>query len=148
MLRTYLASSCGHVSLDRRVITQGFMFHPWLSDEIPHFFNKRSSTGKTNIAITLQCGVTATGDDPFESCVSSADARAVLEAPEYDTSVWVARITVGARMYDVHEVATQEFMAQHPDEFRLIAEELVAVGIHGNRNCPMCAEFGERTAAA
>ena len=147
-LRSYLASSCGHVSLDRRVISQGFSFHPWLSDEIPHFFNKRASTGKTNIAITLQCGVTMTGEDPFESCSTTDDARAVLESAEHETSVWVARVTVGTRMYDVHEIASQAFFAEHPDEFRLIAEELVAVGVLGDRNCPMCAEHAERSSAA
>ncbi len=139
-LQSYLAGSCGHVSLDQRVIVQGYRFYPWMSDEIPHFFNKRTTTGRTNVAITLQCGLSMNGEDPFEDCSNTADARQIIESDSYDASIWVARITIGTRMYDVPEIAESSFVAQHPDEFRLLAEELIALGVLGEHGCPMCSD--------
>jgi hypothetical protein len=139
-LQGYLADSCGHVVITQRVVAQGYRFHSWMSDEIPHFFNKRMSTGTTSVAITLQGGMSIDGEDPFALCTSTADARTVIEDGGHDGTIWVAKITVDARMFDVAEVAASPFLAQHPDEFRLIAEELIALGVLGDSGCPMCAE--------
>lgn len=154
-LAAHLARACGHVLVDSRVIRQGYRYHAELGDEIPAFFNRRMSTGSTNIAVTLQAGfdpdaeVAARGPftghgnwavDPFADCRSTADARRVIEADDYHASIWLARITVGMQMFDVHEVADPLFIARQPNEFRLIAEELVSVGILQAHACPVCGD--------
>lgn len=137
-LAAYLQRSCGHVSLDERVIAQGYRFYPWMSDEIPQFFNKRFTTGSTNLAITLQGGVDLDGEDPFDGCVTTSDARAIIETPGFEATLWVARVTVGTRMFDVTEIADPTFIAQHPSEFRLLADELISLGIHDGTACELC----------
>ena len=158
-LAAHLARACGHVLVDARVIQQGYRFHAELGDEIPAFFNKRMSTGSTNVAVTLQAGFDPeleaqargpfTGSagqwatDPFDGCRSTADARAVIEADDYHASIWLARITVGVQMLDVLQVAEPLFIAKHPNEFRAIAEELVALGVLQGHECPMCSAEDE-----
>jgi hypothetical protein len=139
-LAAYLGRSCGHVSLDARVIAQGYRFYPWMSDEIPHFFNKRFTTGSTNLAITLQAGFTLDGEDPFDGCGSNSEARAIVEAEDYDASLWLARVTVGTKMLTVAEVADPLFIAKNPNEFRIITEELVALGVLQGHACPLCSD--------
>lgn len=139
-LSVYLARSCGHVLVDTRVIQQGYRFHPELGEEIPAFFNKRISTGSSSVAITLQAGVDPErwNDDPLESCRTTADARRVVEADDYHASLWLARITVGVAMLDVRDVADPLFLAKHPNEFRVIAEELVGLGVLQSHACALC----------
>lgn len=139
-LAGYIARSCGHVSLDQRILAQGYRFYPWMSDEIPHFFNKRFTTGNINLAITLQAGLNLDGDDPFENCSGNAEAREILDSELYESSLWLARITVGTEMFTVAEIAENSFIARHPSEFRLISDELVSLGIVQEASCPMCAE--------
>lgn len=152
-LAAHLARACGHVLVDARVIQQGYRFHPELGDEIPAFFNKRMSTGSTNVAVTLQAGFdpeaeaeargpfTATrqwSTDPFEDCRTTSDARDVIEADDYHASIWLARVTVGVQLLDVWQVAEPLFIARHPNEFRAIAEELVGLGVVQLHACPLC----------
>jgi hypothetical protein len=154
-LAAHLGRACGHVSVDTRVIQQGYRFHAELGDEIPAFFNKRISTGSTNVAITLQAGVDPQAErdargpftghdqwavDPFDSCRSTADARAVIEADDYHASLWLCRVTVGVELLEVADVADPLFIARHPNEFRVIAEELVAVGIVQANACALCGD--------
>lgn len=154
-LAAHLGRTCGHVSVDARVIQQGYRFHPELGDEIPRFFNKRMSTGSVNLAVTLQAGFDPAAEaaargpftghgawaiDPFESCRTTADARAVIEADDYHASLWLARVTVGMQLMDVVEVSDPLFIARHPNEFRALAEELVAVGILQAHACPVCCD--------
>ena len=154
-LAAHVARACGHVQVDARVIRQGYRFHAELGDEIPAFFNRRMSTGSTNVAVTLQAGfdpeaeIAARGPftghdawavDPFADCRSTADAQRVIEADDYHASLWLARITVGMHMLEVAEVADPLFIARHPNEFRVIAEELVAVGMLQSHACPVCGD--------
>lgn len=153
-LAAHLARACGHVLVDARVIQQGYRYHAELGDEIPAFFNKRVSTGSTNVAVTLQAGfdleleTQAQGPfsgtarrwstDPFEECRTTADARSVIESEDYHASIWLARITVGVQLLDVWTVAEPLFIAKHPNEFRVIAEELVGLGVVQTHACPIC----------
>ena len=155
-LAAHLARACGHVLVDARVIRQGYRFHAELGEDIPAFFNKRMSTGSTNIAVTLQAGMDPTLDgipaglfgdvertwaaDPFGECRNTADARAVIEAEDYHASLWLARVTVGMQLLDIGEIAEPLFIARHPNEFRAIAEELVALGVLQGHACPMCGD--------
>lgn len=141
-LAAYLGRSCGHVSLDDRVVRQGYRFYPWMSDEIPHFFNKRFSTGSTNLAVTLQAGLGIDGHDPLDGCTTTAEARSIIEGPDYHASFWLARVTIGSRMYEVEEISDPIFIAKHPNEFRAIADELVALGILQVQDCPLCSTAG------
>lgn len=158
-LAAHLARACGHVVVDARVIRQGYRFHAELGEDIPAFFNKRMSTGSTNLAVTLQAGFDPeqqlqsrgpfTGElgtwasDPFEGCRTTAEARQVIEAEDYHASIWLARITVGVQMLEVCEIAAPLFIAQHPNEFRAIAEELVGLGVVQLHGCPVCSSGGE-----
>lgn len=137
-LAAYIGRSCGHVSLDDRVIVQGYRFYPEMSDEIPAFFNKRFTTGSVNLAITLQAGLALDGGDPFESCMNTRDARTVVEDDQYEASLWLARVTVGTDLLDVRQIVDPLFIARWPSEFRLIAEELVSLGIVQEAICPLC----------
>lgn len=153
-LAAHLARACGHVQVDARVIRQGYRYHAELGEEIPAFFNKRMSTGSTNIAVTLQAGFDPeaqaelnspfTGQertwatDPFAECRTTEDARRVIEADDYHASIWLARVTVGFELFDVNQVAEPLFIAKHPNEFRAIAEELVGVGVVQMHACPVC----------
>ncbi|MCW2926396.1 MAG: hypothetical protein JWM86_364 [Thermoleophilia bacterium] len=155
-LAAHLARACGHVQVDARVIQLGYRFHAELGDEIPAFFNRRMSTGSTNIGVTLQAGFDPeaearvrgpfTGEqqswsiDPFEGCRSTADARAVIEADDYHASVWLARLTIGFELFEVRDIAEPLFIAKHPNEFRAIAEELVALGVVQAHACPLCSD--------
>lgn len=154
-LAAHLGRACGHVSVDTRVIQQGYRFHQELSDEIPAFFNKRLSTGSTNLAVTLQAGFDPDAEvavrgpftghdawaiDPFESCRTTADARRVIEADDYHASLWLSRVTVGMQLMDVADIADPLFIARHPNEFRALAEELVAVGVVQAHACPVCSD--------
>jgi hypothetical protein len=154
-LAAHLARACGHVSVDARVIQQGYRFHAELGDEIPAFFNKRISTGSTSVAITLQAGFDPQAEldargpftghgswaiDPFSDCRTTADARAVIEDEDYHASIWLARVTVDVHLHDVADVADPLFIARHPNEFRVIAEELVAVGAVQAGACPLCSD--------
>ena len=136
-LAAYLGRSCGHVSLDQRIVAQGYRFYPWMSDEIPHFFNKRFSSGNQNLAVTLQAGFNPEGEDPFEDCESNSQAKEILAADTYEPSIWLAKVTVGTQLLDVSEIADPLFIAKHPSEFRLIAEELVALGVLQVHTCPL-----------
>ena len=140
-LAVYLARSCGHVIVDTRVVQQGYRFHPELGEEIPAFFNKRISTGSNSVAITLQAGMDPAGEwheDPFDACRTTADAQRVIEADDYHASLWLARVTVGVQMMDVSAVSDALFIAKHPNEFRVIAEELVGLGILPGHECALC----------
>lgn len=152
-LAAHLARACGHVLVDSRVIQQGYRFHAELGEDIPAFFNRRMSTGSTNIAITLQAGFDpeaeaqirgpftghdAWSTDMFSECRSTADARTVIEADDYHASLWLARITVGLELMEVQDVAAALFIAQQPNEFRAIAEELVSLGVVQGHACPLC----------
>lgn len=152
-LAAHLARACGHVLVDARVIRQGYRFHPELGDEIPSFFNRRMSTGSTNLAVTLQAGFDADAEaairgpftqhdswstDPFADCRTTEDARRVIEADDYHASIWLARVTIGMQLLDVHDVADPLFIARHPNEFRLLAEELIALGAVQAQACPLC----------
>jgi hypothetical protein len=154
-LAAHLGRACGHVSVDARVIQQGYRYHPELGDEIPAFFNKRLSTGSTNLAVTLQAGfdpqaeIDARGPftghdtwaiDPFAECRTTADARIVIEADDYHASIWLARITVDMQLMDVADIADPLFIARNPNEFRALAEELVAVGIVQAHACQVCGD--------
>ena len=154
-LAAHLGRACGHVLVDSRVIQQGYRFHPELGDEIPAFFNRRLSTGSTNLAVTLQAGfdpqahVDARGPftghdawavDPFAECRTTADARAVIEADDYHASLWLAKVTVDVQLLEVEQVADPLFIARHPNEFRALAEELVSVGILQAHACPVCTD--------
>lgn len=139
-LAAYLGRSCGHVWLDQRAIAQGYRFYPWMSDEIPHFFNKRFSSGTTNIAITLQAGMSLDGDDPLEDCSTHTEARAIVEGADYEASLWLARVTIGTDMLAVADIADPLFIARRPAEFQLIGEELVALGILPSYSCQLCSE--------
>lgn len=136
----YVGRACGHVWLDERIITQGYRFYPWMSDEIPHFFNKRFMCGKQNLAITLQAGLSFDHDDPFEDCGSNAEARVVLESDRFESSLWKATITIGNDLYTVEDVANPLFIAKYQNEFRLISDELIALGLIQRAGCPMCTE--------
>ena len=158
-LAAHLARACGHVSVDARVIQQGYRFHAELGDEIPAFFNKRMSTGSTNLAVTLQAGFDPEAEaqlrgpftgaqqswstDPFEGCRNTADARAVIEADDYHASIWLAKVTVGMQLMDVSDIADPLFIAQHPNEFRALAEELVGLGVVQLHGCPVCSTDGD-----
>jgi len=158
-LAAHLGRACGHVLVDDRVARQGYRFHAELGDEIPAFFNKRVSTGSTNVAITLQAGFDLDAEseargpfsgsagnwstDPFADCRTSADARAVIEGDGYHASLWLARITVGVNLMDVREVSDPLFIAKHPNEFRVIAEELVGIGVLQAHSCPLCSDEPE-----
>ncbi|MCW2949475.1 MAG: hypothetical protein JWN41_488 [Thermoleophilia bacterium] len=152
-LAAYLGQACGHVLVDARVIQQGYRFYAELGDEIPSFFNRRISTGTTNLAITLQSGFDpetavrgpfASEDswstDPFDDCRTTADARAVIEADDYHASLWLAKVTIGFDLLEVAQIAEPLFIAKHPNEFRVITEELVALGIVLAHACPLCAD--------
>lgn len=155
-LAAHLARACGHVLVDSRVIQQGYRFHAELGDEIPAFFNKRMTTGSgPNVAVTLQAGFDPEAEaqargpftghdawavDPFAECRSTADARAVIEADDYHASLWLARITIGMELLEVEQVADPLFIARHPNEFRMIAEELVALGALAGHQCMLCRE--------
>lgn len=137
-LAAYIGRSCGHATLDERVVSLGYRFHPWMSDEIPHFFNKRFTTGTTNLAITLQAGLSLEGEDPFEACISNAEARELIASQQLHDTFWLARVTMGTDLLDVADVADPLFIARHPNEFRLIAEELVALGVLQAHACQLC----------
>ena len=153
-LAAHLGQACGHVLLDARVVQQGYRFYPELGDEIPAFFNRRISTGSGTVAITLQGGMEPNSDgsgpftgahetwheDLFAGCRSTADARAIFEAEDYHASLWLARVTVGVQLMDIEAVAAPLFIAKHPNEFRVIAEELVSLGVVQGHACPMCSE--------
>lgn len=142
-LAAYLARSCGHVLVDSRVVQQGYRFHAPLGDDIPAFFNKRISTGSDHVSITLQAGFDPSGawlEDPFEGCRTTAEARAVLEADDHHASLWLARITVGVQLLDVAAIAAPLFVAKHPNEFRVVAEELVGLGILQAHACVLCSD--------
>lgn len=143
-LAGYLQRSCGHVCLDERVIAQGYRFYPWMSDDIPHFFNKRFGSGTLNLAITLQGGMGVEGEeDPFDGCESHAEARRIIARDDYVTSLWTARVTVGIDYRSVSDIAAPAFIAKHPAAFTLIADELVAMGIVAAGACPLCANIDE-----
>jgi hypothetical protein len=152
-LAAYMQQACGHVLVDERVVQQGYRFHPELGDEIPAFFNKRMTTGSTNVALTLQGGFDPEQSapmllqqgarwavDPFADCRTTNDARDVITSKEYHASLWLAKITVGVQMLDIRDVADPIFIAKHPNEFRLIAEELVSLGVLQAHCCPMCSD--------
>jgi len=150
-LAAHLARSCGHVQIDSRVIQQGYRFHAELSDEIPAFFNRRMSTGTTSLSITLQGGFDpehaqtpgvdgSWATDPFVDCRTTADARRVIEAEDFHASVWRARITIGNQLLDVSDVSDPLFIARHPNEFRLVAEELIGLGVLPGHQCPLCGD--------
>lgn len=154
-LAAHLARACGHVLVDSRVIQQGYRFHAELGDEIPAFFNRRISTGSTNVAITLQAGFDPQAErdargpftghdswaiDPFAECRSTADARRAIEDDDYHASLWLARVTVGVQLLEVTDVADPLFIAKQPNEFRVIAEELVSIGVLQGHACPVCSD--------
>lgn len=140
-LAAHLGRACGHVSVDQRVVAQGYRFYPEFSDEIPAFFNKRFTTGSTSIAVTLQGGVDVDGGaDPFADCTSTKGAEAIIAEGDHHASLWLAKVTVGMRMLDVHEIADPLFIARHPNEFRAVAEELIALGVLQGHACPLCSE--------
>lgn len=136
-LAAYLGRSCGHVWLDQRIVEQGYRFYPWMSDEIPHFFNKRFTTASSNLAITIQAGLNLHGEDPFEHCDDNADAKSILASDGYEPGLWLAKVTIGMDLRTVADIADPLFIAKHPGEFRLIAEELVALGIIQGQACPL-----------
>ena len=142
-LAAYLGRTCGHVLLDTRVIKQGYRFHPWLSDEIPHFFNKRLRSGADTMAVTLQAGFSIEGDDPFDGCESHAEAQAIVSADDYHGTVWFARVTHGVQLLDIADAAAPLFIAKHPSVFRALAEELVTIGVLLPESCPLCSEERE-----
>jgi hypothetical protein len=144
-LAAYLGRACGHVLLDTRVISQGYRFHPPLGEDIPAFFNRRFSTGSTNLAVTLQYGIALDGNaDPLDECASHDEACAIVAAlPDGHHSVWLARVTVGAAMLEVRDVAEPLFIAKHPNEFRAIAEELIGLGLLESHGCQLCLESAE-----
>jgi len=86
-LAAYLGRCCGHVSLDARVIAQGYRFYPWMSDEIPQFFNKRFTTGSTNLAVTLQAGVPGAGLLASTALIAPAAAFLPLIAAAWLTAI-------------------------------------------------------------
>jgi hypothetical protein len=136
------------VLVDTRVVQQGYRFHAELGEDIPAFFNKRISTGSSSVAITLQAGLDPAGEwreDPFEQCRSTPDAQRVIEADDYHASLWLARVTVGVQLMDVSAVAEPLFIAKHPNEFRVIAEELVGLGILQGHACALCTALDEDT---
>jgi hypothetical protein len=137
-LAAYIAQSCGHVSLDARALGQGYRFYPEMGDEIPAFFNRRFTTGSSTMSVTLQGGLDANGEDPFADCTGTSDARRVVESADYHASHWRAFVTVGSKMYEVSEVADPQFIAKHPSEFRIIAEELLALGAVESSRCDLC----------
>lgn len=140
-LAVYLQGSCGHAVLDERVIAQGFRFYPWMSDDIPHFFNKRFTSGHLNLAVTLQGGMDVEGgDDPFDGCDSHGEAKRIIVADSYVSSLWTARVTVDIDFLRVAKIADPLFIAKHPTEFRMIADELVALGVVQSRSCPLCSD--------
>lgn len=153
-LAAHLAGACGHVLVDARVIRQGYRFHTELGDEIPAFFNKRMSTGSTNVAVTLQAGFDpdahapstlgghqgSWATDPFDGCRSTADAQAVVEAEDYHASMWLAKLTIAFDLYEVTDIADPIFIAKHPNEFRMISEELIALGLMQGHACPVCSD--------
>ncbi|MBC7643862.1 MAG: hypothetical protein H7123_01965 [Thermoleophilia bacterium] len=128
------------MSVDQRLTQQGYRFYPEMNDEIPAFFNRRATTGTTSVAITLQFGLDLAGNDAFADCTSNKDARAIIESPDYESSVWLVRLTVDTRTLEVHEVADPLFIAKHPSVFRLIADELLALGVMQAHACPLCGE--------
>jgi len=64
----------------------------------------------------------------------------VIEADDYHASLWLAKITVGFELMEVAQVAAPLFIAKHPNEFRVIAEELVALGVVLGHACPLCSD--------
>ncbi len=144
-LAAYLRSSCGHVSVDERTFELGYRFHPPLGDEIPHFLNRRFTTGSTNLAVTLQGGMTSRGDDPFADVTSTSQARTVA-AGLSEPTVWSVAITVGAELFSVADIAEASFIARRPDEFRMIAEEMLSIGILKADACALCRELAQHDA--
>ncbi len=137
-LAAYLAGSCGHVWIDASIAEAGFRFHRAISDEIPHFFNRRSSIGSTRIALTLQGGITLEGSDPFADCASHEEAVGLLAGPVAGQSLWTVIVTIGGAMHGVSDIASPRFIAQRPAEFRMIAERLVSLGVLPASSCPLC----------
>ena len=147
-LAAHLALACGHVLLDDSVVRRGFTYHPEISEEIPAFFLKRIPLGSEDVQVILQAGLDVdTGDEPFDGCRSTDDVLTVLEQHErrgrHHSSLWTARIGLGARMLTLAEVADPLFVARHPNQFRAVAEELVAIGAVQAPVCPMCSELDE-----
>jgi hypothetical protein len=138
-LAAYIGRSCGHVWLDSRVIAQGYRFYPWMSDEIPQFFNKRFTTGSVNLAVTLQAGVSLDGEDPLEECTSTKEAKDVLDHQELPQTLWLAVVTMGNDLLHIDDISDPLFLARHPNEFRIVAEELVSLGVLQSAACPLCA---------
>lgn len=143
-LAAHLAQACGHVSIDERVIAQGYRFHPEISDEIPAFFNRLIRIGSTTVAVTLLGGICLEdGSDAFAGCRTTTDARRVLASGDHHASLWRASITVEVRSLAVRDLAAPLFIARHPNEFRVVAEELVSVGALPAHACPICSELDE-----
>lgn len=149
-LAAHLQRACGHVLVDARVIQQGYRFHPELGDEIPAFFNRRLTGGPVNLAVTLQAGVDATLEqgtagwaiDPFATCRTTADARSVVESDGFHASLWWARLTIGVELVDVEQLSEPLFIARKPIEFRMLADELVSLGVLQRDACPLCSDDG------
>ena len=137
-LAAYIRTSCGHVWLDEHVLSRGYRFYPWISDEIPHFFNRRTTVADTRIAITLQAGISLDGEDPFDGCPNHSTARSILADDDFAPTLWSARVTVNGELFDVTDVAAPVFIARRPAEFRAIAEELVSLGVLPAASCPLC----------
>lgn len=139
-LAAYISRCCGHVWVDDRIISQGYRFYAWMNDEIPHFFVKRFACGDTMCSITLQAGLALDGDDPFESCESHSEAISTINSDKFESSLWKAIISIEAASHTVFDIAAPLFVAQHPAEFQMIANELVALGAVQGSSCPMCSE--------
>lgn len=137
-LSAYLKNACGHVWLDERAFDLGYRFHAALNDEIPSFFNRRAQVGGSTIAVTLQSGLSLDGEDRFEDCTSTRDALEVVQDERYQTSLWTTLITINGQVHELDTVASAEFIARRPAEFRHIAEELVALGAVQGATCPFC----------
>ncbi len=139
-LLRFLRRSCGHACLDARVLRQGYHFYAAISDELPQFFNRRISTGSSTVSITLQAGLTGDGKEPFAECRNTAEAADILDGSDLAPTFWFVTVTVDGMTVPLSEVTSSAFIASHPNEFRVIAEELVAVGMVDDKRCGLCRE--------
>lgn len=137
-LAAYLGQACGHVWLDERCFDLGYRFYAALSDEIPNFFIKRVKTGSSTVAVTVQSGISFDGEDPFDECQTTKDAKHIISGDGYQPSLWLTSISINGQLHPMEKVSGAQFIAQYPNEFRVIAEELVALGAVKASSCPFC----------
>jgi hypothetical protein len=62
----------------------------------------------------------------------------VITGNGYQPSLWLTSISINGQLHPMDKVSSAQFIAKHPNEFRVIAEELVALGAVKGSSCPFC----------